>query len=165
MDPMPSGAGTDEGEERADAAAMGTRGAAQLGGLAAVAAVGAAGGRAAGPARDRARPRAQTTMHAAAAIAHGRLAAAALMPRAGAAPGCRQEITGAIAVLQPAAAVQGQHDGDRFRRARRIRTIKTVRSGNTSSRLQIDHNNLPDKGRMFDICSKVARRCGFVKTQ
>jgi hypothetical protein len=112
--PMPSGGL--KAEEGAHAAEMGAgfhhQGAA--GGR--VAAVGEARAGAAGAALGGARAGAQAAMQAAAAVGHGRLAAAALLPGAGAAPGRGQEIAGPGAVPQPPAAVRRQAGGRGQRR-------------------------------------------------
>jgi hypothetical protein len=86
MDPMPSGdAGGQAGREGAEAAG-GVDGAGaerEVGAYAA--AMDEAGGAATGQTLGRARAGAEAAMHAAPAVGHGRLAAAALVPRAGAA--------------------------------------------------------------------------------
>jgi hypothetical protein len=102
---MPSGAADfHRGEERVHAAAVGCRGAAQGRGLGRVEAMGAAGGGAAGASLGRAWTGAETAMHPAAAVLHGRLATAAAGAGMSAATGRGQEIAGTGAVPQAAAA-------------------------------------------------------------
>jgi len=106
MDLMPSGAAAGHGgAERGDAAAPGAGLAAQRDDAGRAGAVGEAGAAAAFAAGGSARSRAHPAMQAAAAVGHGRLAAGALRAGVGAAAGCCEEIAGAVAVPEAAAAV------------------------------------------------------------
>jgi len=100
---MPSG-GAQSGRQVAEAAGGVDGAMAQGEVVAAAVAVDEPGRAAARQTLGRARAGAETAMHAAAAVGHGRLAAAAAGPRAGAATRRGQEIAGGIAVLQAAAA-------------------------------------------------------------
>ena len=102
---MPSGGGAHEGDGGAQAEELGAAGAAQRRHLDRAQAVDPAGAAATGETLQRTRAGAEAAMHPAAAVAHGGLAAGAAAAGAGAAAGRGQEIAGAIAVLQPAAAV------------------------------------------------------------
>jgi hypothetical protein len=86
MDPMPSGnAGGQVGREGAEVAGSMDRAGAERDVGAGAAAMGEPGGAAAREAGGRARAGAEAAMHPAAAVGHGRLAAAVTGPRAGAA--------------------------------------------------------------------------------
>ena len=101
---MPSGeAGF--GQDGADAAELGACGAAEGNDLGRAGAVFPAGAAAAGETLGGTRSRAEAAVQTAAAVGHGRLAARAAAPGAGAATRRRQEIAGTVAVLQPAAAI------------------------------------------------------------
>jgi hypothetical protein len=88
---MPSGGAGEAGAEGADLGRAG--------------AVFPAGAAAAGESCGRARAGAETAMQAATALGHGGLAARAAAAGAGAAAGRRQEVAGAVAVLEAAAAL------------------------------------------------------------
>src|SRR6185312_3320907 len=120
MNPMPSGeAGV--ADESADATELDAGGAAQGRDLGRASAVLPAGAAAAGEAGGRARSGSEAAMEAAAAVGHGGLPAFAAAVSMGTAAGRGQEITGGVAVLQPAPA--------RGWEARRIRAINPMSSG------------------------------------
>jgi hypothetical protein len=99
---MPSGAvAGDEGESRAHAAEAQVGLAAQGRHFRRAGAVLPAGAAAAGETIGRARTGAEATVHAAAAVGHGGLAAEAAAAGPGAAAGCGQEVSGRVAVLEP----------------------------------------------------------------
>jgi len=106
---MPSGAAhLHRGEERVHAAAVGSGAAAQGDHLGRIEAVGAAGGGAAGTPLGRPRAGAETAMHPAATVLHGRLAAAFAGAGASAAAGSSEEVAGRRAVPETAAPVGRQ---------------------------------------------------------
>jgi hypothetical protein len=114
---MSSGAAhAHEGDEGADAAGVGAGGGPERTDMGRVAAMGEAGAAAALAARGRARPGAETAMHPAAAVGHGRLAAGAAAADAGAAARRGEEIARPGAVLEPPAAVGREAGGGRDRR-------------------------------------------------
>lgn len=126
---MPSGAaGLQRGDERVHAAALGGTGAAQSGDLSRVETVGTTGGGAAGAALDGARTGAEPAMHPAAAVPHGRLAAAAACTGTGAAARGGEEVARHGTVSEPAAAVgrKGGGEGVGTRRSRRPPGIYAV---------------------------------------
>src|SRR5882724_10160489 len=128
MDPMPSGGAGEAGAEGAGAAEL-EAGLAQedanLGRAGAVLPAGAAG---AGESGGRARPRAEAAMQAAAAVRHGGLAALPAAAGAGATTRRCQEIAGAVAVPQPAAAVGWEVPGGGPGPVR-LRTVNPMPSG------------------------------------
>jgi hypothetical protein len=111
MNPMPSGAAAHQGDQGADAAAMGAGFGPEFADVNGVAAVGEAGAARAGETLRRARPGAEAAMHPATAVAHGRLAAGAAAAGAGAAARGGEEVARAVAVLEPAAALGREGGG------------------------------------------------------
>jgi hypothetical protein len=109
---MPSGAADlQRGEERVHAAAIGSAGAAQGDHVGRVETVEAAGGGAAGATCDCAGAGAEAAMHPAAAVLHGRLAAAFAGAGPGAAARGGQKVAGRGAIAEPATAVPPQAGG------------------------------------------------------
>jgi hypothetical protein len=108
MDPMPSGAAAHQGDESADAAAVGAGLGPERADVGGIAAMSPAGAAAALAALGRARAGAEPAMHAAAAVRHGRLAAGFAAAGAGTTARCGQEVAGPGAVLEPAAPVGRQ---------------------------------------------------------
>jgi hypothetical protein len=109
---MPSGAaGLQGGEECVHAAAVGSAGTAQGDDLGRIETVGPAGGGATGAPLGRARTGAQTAMHPAAPVAHGRLAAAAVRAGAGTAAPGGEKVAGRGTVPEPPAAIGREGGG------------------------------------------------------
>jgi hypothetical protein len=108
------GAGADAGEQRPHAAEVGAGFAAEGDRFGAVEAVGAAGAGAARTAYGRAGAGALAAVEAAAAVAHGRLSAAAAEPGLRPTTRCGHVVAGRIAVVE-AAAVQNGGSGEPVR--------------------------------------------------
>jgi hypothetical protein len=109
---MPSGAAAHQGDEGADAAAVGAGFGPQRADVGGIAAMSPAGAAAALAALGRARAGAEPAMHAAAAVRHGRLAAGSAAAGAGTTARCGQEVARPGAVLEPTAPV-GRQAGSR----------------------------------------------------
>ncbi len=122
---MPSGAPAGEGEEGAGAARLGTGLPQERTDRGRAGAVGEAGAAGTGETVGRARTGAEAAMQSTTPVGHGRLAARAATAGAGAAAGSGEEIAGAVAVLQPAAAVERK----RKSRRRQNRTFNPMPSG------------------------------------
>lgn len=106
MNPMPSGGTAEASAEGAGAAGLEASLAHERADLGGAAAMGQAGPAATGEPLGGPGSGAEVGIQATAAIAHSRLAAAATGAGLGAAAGCGQEVVRAVAILQPAAAVE-----------------------------------------------------------
>src|SRR5882724_2236956 len=109
-----------------------------------IAAVLAAGGGAAGAALGRPGSRTQAAMQAAAAVLHGRLAAAAAGASTDPAAGSGQKIAGCSAVAEPAAALCWRFVGRE--RGRRNRRKKPMPSDGEQSERTVGHGGLHGLG-------------------